>query len=82
MQHNDSPPLPPLRPGWRLGLGGYYHWTDPKEDDSPDAYIERSGEEWEIEYWVKGSADWIRVRVPLTPDPPFELAEALYYAAQ
>jgi len=80
MQPNDSPPL---RPGWNPSSGGYYHWcADSEEDDSPDAYIERSGEEWEIEYWVKGSANWIRVRVPLTPDPPFELAEALYYAAQ
>lgn len=70
-----------IPPGWRLSLGGYYHWTSPEEADSPDVYIERLGEDWEIEYWIKNTADWIRVRVP-SPEPPFELAEALYYAAQ
>lgn len=77
-----QPDKPSLLPGWRLSPGGYYHWTDPEEIDSPDVYIQRSGEEWDIEYWVRNRVEWIRVIVPPSPEPPFELAEALYYAAQ
>lgn len=79
MQPNNSPPLPPV---WKLSLSGYYHWTGPDKSDSPDVYITKSDENWEIEYWVDTTSDWITVFVPLTPDPPFVLAEALYYAAQ
>ena len=77
-----QPDKPNLHPGWKLSSGGYYHWTDPEGIDSPDVYIQGSGEEWEVEYWVKRSSDWIQVCVPPSPEPPFELAEALYYAAQ
>lgn len=77
-----QPDKPDPPPGWNLSSRGYYHWADSENDGSPDVYIERSGENWEIEYWVRNSVDWILVRIPLTPDPPFELAEALYYAAQ
>lgn len=77
-----QPDKPNLPPGWRLSSGGYYHWTDPEEIESPDIYIDGSGEEWDIEYWVRNRVDWIRVRVPPSSEPPFELAEALYYAAQ
>lgn len=71
-----------LPPRWNLAIGGYYRWTDPEQAESPDVYIERSGEEWYIEYWVSKSAEWIQVCVPPSPEPPFELAEALYYAAK
>lgn len=84
MQPDKPPPLPP---GWELVLRGtvlgrYYEWTDPEESGVPDAYITKSAAGWGIEYWVRSSEDWVGVLVPLTPDPPFELAEALYYAAQ
>lgn len=77
-----QPDKPNLPPGWRLSPRGYYHWISPEEADSPDVYIERLGEEWEVEYWVKNTEDWTQVCVPPSPEPPFELAEALYYAAQ
>ena len=79
MQPDKPPPLPP---GWRITTGGYYHWPCPDKSDSPDVYITKSDENWVIEYWVDTTSDWITVFVPLTPDPPFELAAALYYAAQ
>ena len=80
MQPDKPPPLPP---GWELSINAsYYHWTCSDKSDSPDVYITKSDENWEIEYWVDTTSDWITVFVPLTPDPPFELAEALYDAAQ
>lgn len=78
MSRFETPPPP----GWKLSSGGYYHWIGPDKSDFPDVYINRADENWEIEYWVDTTPDWITVFVPLTPDPPFELAEALYYAAQ
>lgn len=73
----------PLPPGWVVSHNkSYYFWVDPRGDDSPDVYISRLNNRWEIEYWIKNREGWIQVSVPLTPEPPFELAEALYYAAQ
>jgi hypothetical protein len=78
-----QPDKPDLPPGWKLPPGiRRYIWTDPEKRSSPDVYIDRLGEDWRIEYWVARPGNWIHVLVPLTPDPPFELAEALYYAAQ
>ena len=84
MQSDKPPPLPP---GWGFVLRGtvlgrYYERTDPEESGVPDVYITKSDENWEIEYWVDTTSNWITVFVPLTPEPPFELAEALYCAAQ
>ena len=79
MQPDKPPPLPP---GWKRAAGRHYCWTYPEKRSSPDVYVVGSAEGWEIQYWVAGPANWIRVCVPPSPDPPFELAEALYYAAQ
>lgn len=59
-----------------------YEWAAPDGDIIPDVYVCKLDEDWEIEYWVDKGVSWMTVLVPLTPDPPFELAEALYYAAQ
>ena len=82
-----QPDEPNLPQGWRLSSGGYYHWTDPEESDSPDIYIDGSDERWDVENWhisyrVRDIRQWNSTLVPLTPEPPFELARALYYAAQ
>lgn len=72
-----------LPPGWeRQPDYGYYMWTDPKEDGTPDVYITRLGDKWEVQYWLRKAEDWQTALVPPSPEPPFELAEALYYAAQ
>ena len=74
-----------LPPGWGTtggASGTYYSWNDPKFDASPDIHINEKNQVWEIEFWVRDRANWMKVFVPLTPDPPFEVAEALYYAAQ
>ena len=77
-----------LPQGWGLTLPlpadieEQYEWTATDGDSIPDVYVCKLDEDWEIEYWIENTADWITVFVPLTPNPPFELAEALYYAAQ
>lgn len=76
-----------LPPGWevmvrRLSSTPYYHWTDPKLSSIPDIYVTKSKTKWKIDYWIRESERWMNVHVPLTPEPPLELAETLYYAAQ
>ncbi len=76
-----------LPPGWevmvqRLSSTPCYHWTDPKISSTPDIYVSKSKTKWKIDYWIIESERWMNVHVPLTPEPPLELAETLYYAAQ
>lgn len=82
-----------LPQGWGVTLSlpdeteEQYEWTAPDGGSIPDVYVCKLDEDWEIEYWISNDAigngaTWMTVLVPLTPNPPFELAEALYYAAQ
>ena len=72
-----------LPPGWeRQPDRGYYMWTDPEENGTPDVYITRLGDEWGVQYWLKRDANWHEIFVPPSPEPPFDLAKALYYASQ
>lgn len=74
-----------LPPGWGTtggASGVYYSWSDPKFDGTPDIYISEENKMWSVNFWIRNLEKWITMSVPLTPDPPFEVVEALYYAAQ
>lgn len=72
-----------LSPGWEYSIDmGQYQWGHPEIDDTPDIRISKLRVDWYVSYWIRNKREWRHVRVPPTPEPPFELAEALYYAAQ
>lgn len=81
MQPNESN----LPPRWEYSMDtDQYNWVNPEYeyDDTPDIRISKSRLDWYISYWVRNEREWVHIPIPPSPEPPFELAEALYYAAQ
>lgn len=78
-----QPDKPNLPPGWEYSMDmDRYEWSHPEIDDTPDIRISKAYLNWHISYWIRDIRQWNGLHVPLTPEPPLEFAEALYYAAQ
>lgn len=78
-----QPDEPNLPQGWEYLVDmDQYQWSHPEIDDTPDIKVYKEYPNWRIKYWIRDIRQWNNLHVPLTPEPPFELAEALYYAAQ
>lgn len=78
-----QPDKPNFPPGWEYSMDmDQYEWSHPEIDDTPDIRISKGYLNWYISYWIRDIRQWNGLHVPLTPEPPLELAEALYHAAQ
>ena len=76
MQHSELPQI------WSNDNGVSFFWQDPNHNAGFDINLIKTSDTWYVRYWIWGAMEWHEVELPLTPDPPFVLAEALYYAAQ